>query len=99
MREFIRHASSIPVVIIQNNKPVKEIQTLNNVSLGGISCISSVLIDKGVEVTLRIEHVDPVFEIMGKVTWCKPNGDVYDLGVEYHTSKDNVPLSNALSCW
>ena len=69
MREFIRHPSSIPLVIKQHSQAVQESQTLSDVSLGGLSCISSGFIDKGVEVTLRIEHVDPVFEITAKVRW------------------------------
>ena len=84
MREFIRHPSSIPVQLLKQDGDLKlGMNTLNNVSFGGVSCMCSDPIEPGNPVTMTIDCVDPSFEIIGNVVWCKPNADMYEVGVEF----------------
>lgn len=93
MREFIRHPSSIPVQLMKQDTDIKSgLNTLNNVSFGGVSCMCSEPVETGKSVTMTIECVDPSFEIVGNVVWCKPNGDMYEVGVEFIVSNDKMFL-------
>jgi PilZ domain-containing protein len=93
LREFIRHPSSIPVQLIQQDRHVAAgINTLNNVSFGGVSCLCSEAVEKGCPVKMTIKCVDPDFEINGKAVWCKPNNGMYEVGVEFIVSKDKMFL-------
>lgn len=96
MREFIRHPSSIPVQLIKQENNIDETftgtNTLNNVSFGGVSCLCSESVEKGSIVKMTIECVDPAFEIEGRAVWCKPNGDMYEVGVEFIVSKEKLFL-------
>ena len=96
MREFIRHPSSIPVRLTkkdgENKNAFPGTNTLNNVSFGGVSCLCSEAIEKGSTVKMTIECIDPYFEIEGKAVWCKPNADMYEIGVEFIVSKEKMFL-------
>ena len=93
MREFIRHPSSVPVqLVIQNEAATSGRNTLSNVSLGGVSCLCSKPLEKGSTVKMTIECVDPDFEINGKVVWCRPSSEAYEVGVEFMVSKDKIFL-------
>ncbi len=93
MREFIRHPSSVPVQLSkQDGEASPGMNTLNNVSFGGVSCLCSEPIDKGSSVKMTIECVDPSFEISGKAVWCKPSSEMYEVGVEFIVSKDKMFL-------
>ena len=91
MREFIRHPASVPIRLEQVDGEIKHgFNTLNNVSIGGIACISSEPVAAGKTIKLRIECINPDFEITGKVVWCHAKRDVYEIGVEFIVSKDKV---------
>ncbi len=91
MREFIRHPSSIPVQLLkQDGDETSGINTLNNVSFGGVSCLCSEAIEEGCTVKMTIECVDPAFEIKGKAVWCKSKNDMFEIGVEFIVSEDEV---------
>ncbi len=96
MREFIRHPSSIPVQLVKQEKNTEQAfsgtNTLNNVSFGGVSCLCSEPVEKGSTVRMTIECIDPSFEIEGKAVWCKPNGNMYEVGVEFIVSKEKLFL-------
>lgn len=93
MREFIRHPSSVPVQLIkQDVESVPGENTLNNISFGGVSCLCSELVEVGSPVKMKVECIDPDFEIDGKAVWCKPNNGLYEVGVEFIVSKDKLFL-------
>lgn len=93
MREFIRHPSSVPVQLIkQDIETAHGENTLNNISFGGVSCLCSEAVEKGSSVKMKVECIDPAFEINGKAVWCKPNNDMYEVGVEFIASKDKLFL-------
>ncbi len=91
MREFIRHPTSVPFQLDELDGEVKYgINTLNNVSFGGVACLCSQPIEKGKMVKMRIECVNPSFEITGKAVWCRLKNDLYEIGIEFIVSKDQV---------
>lgn len=93
MREFIRHPSSVPVQLTkQSGDRAFGMNTLNNVSFGGVSCLCAEEMEKNSSVKMTIECVDPSFEIIGRVIWCKPNNDMYEVGIEFIVSKDKLYL-------
>ncbi len=93
MREFIRHPSSIPIQLIkQDGGNGPGLNTLNNVSFGGVSCLCSEAVEKNSSVKMTIQCVDPSFEIEGRAIWCKPKNDMYEVGVEFIVSKDKMFL-------
>ena len=49
-------------------------------------------VEEGAPVTIRIECVDPDFEMTGKAVWCRPADGAYEIGIEFLASKDKVFL-------
>ncbi len=93
MRKFIRHPSSIPIQLIEQDGSSQHIgNTLNNVSFGGVCCLTDNPVEEGAPVTIRIECVDPDFEMTGKAVWCRPADGAYEIGIEFLASKDKVFL-------
>lgn len=93
MREFIRHPATVPFQLEELESEIKHgTNTLNNVSFGGVSCLSSEPIEKGKSVRMRIECVNPDFEITGKAVWCRVKDDLYEIGIEFILSQDKVFL-------
>lgn len=88
MREFVRHATGIPLEIIREGVDRPSRQYLQNVSLGGLSCQYYEYLEVGTPVKVRITAIKPVFELSGKVTWCRKIDDQYEIGVEYQGEKD-----------
>ncbi len=93
MREFIRHPVSVPFQLQQLDG---ELQygptTLNNVSIGGVSCQASDPVEKGKTVKLKIESINPDFEITGKTVWCRIKDDHYEIGIEFILTEDKAFL-------
>lgn len=93
MRKFIRHPSSIPVQLTkQDGEVTSKINTLSNVSFGGVSCLCEKPVEKGSLVKMKVECIDPGFEINGRAVWCKPNNDIYEVGIEFIVSKNKMFL-------
>lgn len=87
MRSFIRHPSDIPVDI-QRSDSGNGADHLNNVSYGGLSLSSNIPLDAGTIIKLSISFVQPVFEAMSRVKWCKKEADHYDIGIEFLNKGD-----------
>lgn len=96
LRQFIRHPSSIPVQLIKNDSGNEAAfagtNKLNNVSIGGVSCLCSNPVEKGSTVRMTVECIDPSFEIEGRAVWSKPVGDMYEVGVEFIVSDEKLFL-------
>lgn len=93
MREYIRHPSSVPIKILELDGPIKHgTNTLSNVSFGGVSCIFEEEIEVGSSLNIRIDCVDPNFEVSGTVVWCKPYKQAYEVGIQFLVHKDKMFL-------
>ena len=93
MRQFIRHPSSVPIQLIELDGDLKPgMNTLNNVSFGGVSCLCSEPVENGSSVKMKVECVNPDFEIDGRAVWCKPKDEAYEIGIEFIVSKNKMFL-------
>ncbi len=93
MRNFIRHPIDIPIKIIEiegdNCESEDSLdQSLHDISIGGLRCLSTKPLATGAEIKIIIDLVDPVLEIPGIVIWCRTAGASYELGIEYQGEKD-----------
>ncbi len=82
MRKYIRHPSDIPIEFDVVDGAHGRHETLNNISLGGLSFQSQTALPVGRVVNFRIPFVKPPFETVGRVVWCKRRRMGYDIGLE-----------------
>jgi Tfp pilus assembly protein PilZ len=92
MRNFIRHPIDIPIKVIENEGEDCLNQSLHDISVGGLRCLSDKPLATGAEIKIIIDMVDPVLEIPGIVIWCRPVDESYELGIEYQGEKDVYSL-------
>ncbi len=92
MRNFIRHPIDIPIKVIENEGEDCLNQSLHDISIGGLRCLSDKPLAAGSEIKIIIDMVDPVLEIPGIVIWCRPVDESYELGIEYQGEKDVYSL-------
>ena len=82
MRGFLRHPIDIPIEIEVVGKG-SATQQLNNISQGGLSCEAGEYLELGTLVRIRINCVNPAFEMNGLVAWCLEKDKGYDIGIEF----------------
>lgn len=83
MRKYIRHPSDIPIEYRFDIQTPTRIESLSNVSLGGLSFRSEEPVARGRMIKVRIPLVEPPFEASGRVVWCVPTKDyIYEIGLE-----------------
>lgn len=93
MREFIRHPATVPIQVKEVEGDTRPGQhTLNNVSMGGVSCLCDEPVEVGSSVSIRVECVDPDFEMNGRAVWCREKGNSFEVGIEFMTSKQKMFL-------
>lgn len=82
MRKYIRHPSDIPIEFDVVDGARGQQETLNNISLGGLSFQSHTALPVGRTVSVRVPFVTPPFETHGRVVWCKRRRLGFDIGLE-----------------
>lgn len=88
-RAYIRHPSGIPIRIVSTTVGGEGHPALNDVSFGGLSCGGfRKYLEPGTVISVKIPLVKPPFKAHGKVVWCHPHADGYDLGVEFMDADD-----------
>ena len=88
MRSFIRHPSNIPIDFQLEELVTEGTDYLKNVSEGGLAFRSTVTLEPGTTVRIKIPLVSPVFQAIGKVTWCHPQGNIYEIGIQFLDEDD-----------
>ena len=88
MRKYIRHPSDIPIEFDLTDGAREQRETLNNVSVGGLSFHSHVALPMDALVNIRVPFVSPAFQARAKVVWCRRSGLVFDIGVELVDHED-----------
>jgi len=86
MRKYIRHPSDIPIEI--DGVDVQDIESLHDVSFGGLSFVSKNRIKPGSKISITIKFVKPSFVSLTVVKWCRKRGDHYDVGVSFYDPED-----------
>ena len=88
-RKFIRHPSDIPIEYRFIDKTKCSQDSVNNVSIGGLSFRSNQYIKPNSCLHLHIPIDDGYFEADAKVCWCHSRGDqYYDVGVDFNDAKE-----------
>ncbi len=89
MRHSIRHPSDIPIEVSVDQSFDGDNEALNDISFGGLSFRSHLRIKAGARINIRISAVNPIFEAVALVRWCrKREGGYYDIGVAFCDSED-----------
>ena len=90
MRSYVRYPSGMPVSVSLEEVVASETLYLNNISRGGLSFNSMVALKVGTVIRLRIPPNRPLFEVLGKVVWCKKMSLQYVIGVEFINADDKA---------
>ena len=83
MRQYIRHPSDIPIEYELGDVVASQKDFLKNISEGGLSFQSSICLEIGASIMIRIPFRSPVFEEKGIVVWCRKNKKIFDVGVRF----------------
>lgn len=88
MRSYIRHPSDITIEFQFEELVEKGTDYLKNVSHGGLSFHSKTPLPMGAVIKVKIPLVRPVFQAVGKVTWCHPDNEKFEIGVQFLDKND-----------
>lgn len=83
MRNYMRHPSDIPIDFQQEEVAEAHSDHLKNISQGGLAFHSSSALSPGTIIRVKIPLVLPVFQALGRVTWCQSMGDYFEIGVAF----------------
>ena len=90
MRSYVRYPTGLPVSVPLEEVVASETLYLNNISRGGLSFNSMVVLKIGTVIRLRIPPNRPLFEVFGKVVWCKKMSLQYVIGVAFINADDKA---------
>jgi hypothetical protein len=82
MRSFIRHPTDMPIEILLDEQAAAS-DALRNVSRSGLCFRYPTAVAKGGVIRVRIAIAAPAFEARCRVIWCQPEGDAFQVGVEF----------------
>jgi hypothetical protein len=92
IRKYIRHPSDVPIRVtldlVEDDSDDLEDQTLTNLSLGGLSFISTQPLKTGQKASVCIPVLKQDNCLAGTVVWCEKSKNGYEIGVEFEGSKD-----------
>lgn len=92
IRRYIRHPSDVPIRVtldlVEDDSGDLEDQTLTNLSLGGLSFISTQRLKTGQKASVCIPVLKQDNCLAGTVVWCEKSKSGYEIGVEFEGSKD-----------
>jgi hypothetical protein len=88
MRSFIRHPSNVPIDFQLEELVAEGSDYLKNVSRGGLAFHSTVTLEPGTTIRIKIPFVSPVFQAIGKVTWCRPLQNEFEIGIQFLDEDD-----------
>ncbi|NNE63689.1 MAG: PilZ domain-containing protein [Gammaproteobacteria bacterium] len=90
IRKFIRHPSDVPIQVVLDRvvEEPDDDTTLTNVSLGGLSFISS----RKLQILDRVRVCIPILQkencLTGIVVWCEKAAEGYEVGLEFERSQE-----------
>ena len=88
MRNYIRHPSNIPIDFQLEEIAEENSENLKNFSVGGLSFGSEHALSVGTIISIRIPLIQPVFQAVGRVSWCRPENDQFEVGIEFLDKDD-----------
>ena len=91
-RKFIRHEADLPIEISLENLVAHKREYLNDIGFGGLSFKAKEEVEVGTLINIKIPLLKPMFEAVGKVIWCRKEGDVYFVGVKFTAPADGFKM-------
>ncbi len=88
MRNFIRHPSSITIDFNLEELVTEGGEHLKNVSFGGLSFISRHNLTVGAVISIKIPLIQPMFQAVGRVSWCHPENNHFEVGIKFLDKND-----------
>jgi len=88
MRKYIRHPTDIPIEFDVEGAIAGSRECLQDVSFGGLSFTSKIRIQPGSKIIITIRFVEPPFESMAMVKWCRKYGGHYEIGMAFCDHED-----------
>jgi len=84
VRQFIRHATEVPIEVRSASDSDYVGRSGKNVGFGGLAFVSDTALKPETMVALRLPSLQPVFEVAtARVAWCKNEGSQYAVGVQF----------------
>lgn len=84
MRNFIRHASDIPLDVNIESSEQTHCNKTVNISMGGISFVSEKKIRTGKRVSISVPSISDSFHFEGQVAWCQEFDDQFTIGIQFY---------------
>jgi hypothetical protein len=91
-RRFIRHPSRMPLHFDVHGGVDQRDEYLRNVSEGGLCFASAIALPPGQRLRLTIPVLGQRFEIDGRVAWCRPGNEGYEIGVSFFDPQDRFAI-------
>src|SRR5210317_970166 len=88
MRNFIRHPSNIPIDFQLEEAETEGRENLKNFSFGGLSFCSKHALSVGAIISVKIPFIQPEFHTAGQVSWCRPENNQFEVGIEFLDKED-----------
>lgn len=90
-RQFFRHPVSVPIQLKMEDRPDTFVSESKDISMGGLSFIWPNKLPKKSLITLMIPVKEKVFEVTGRVAYCKN----YKKSTEFRTGVNFADAPNA----
>lgn len=88
MRSYIRHPTDVPIELSPTERMPIDHSRIQNVSVGGLSLKSGIKLELKSLIKIRIPLVEPPFETVGQVVWCRKQRSDYEIGVQFIDEQD-----------
>ena len=85
VRRFIRHPTDIRIESTLLKDGHVYVMDAHDIGLGGLRMTLPLCPELGSEIGIRVLYVEPPFDASGRVVWCRPREDRYDVGIELTT--------------
>lgn len=83
MRSCRRHRSDIPIDFQLEELVTEGSDYLKNVSHGGLAFNTRIALPPGATIRVKIPLTQPVFQAIGRVTWCHPHQHEFEIGIQF----------------
>jgi hypothetical protein len=88
MRSYIRHPIDVPIELSPAGHASENYSHIKDVSVGGLSLKSSMELELKTLIKIKIPLVEPPFETLAVVVWCKKSHSDYEVGVQFIDEQD-----------
>ena len=88
MRSYIRHPADVPIELLPADHASENYSRVMDVSIGGLSLKSDMELKLKTLIKIKIPLVEPPFETLGVVVWCRRVHTDYEVGVRFINEQD-----------